>query len=57
LRRRYFLLVSVAYIALGLIIAGRSVVAHVPGVAILGIVLVALGAVRIRGFLARNDAA
>jgi hypothetical protein len=53
-RRRYFVVVSVAYIALGLIIVGRSLLAHVPVAGILGVVLVALGAVRIRDFLAQG---
>lgn len=51
LRRRYSLGVSVLYIALGVIIAVRSVVSHVGAVALLGVVFIALGAVRIREYL------
>lgn len=51
-RRRYSLFISWGYIVAGMIIVGRSVLAHVLQVAVLGIVLIALGAVRIRDYLA-----
>jgi uncharacterized membrane protein HdeD (DUF308 family) len=51
LRRRYYVLVSVIYILIGLVIMVRSVLAHVAVIAILGIVFIALGAVRLRDYL------
>jgi hypothetical protein len=56
MRQRYFLAVSGAYIVLGLIIMGRSIMAHVFVLGILGVVFVALGAVRIRDFMTRGGA-
>jgi uncharacterized membrane protein HdeD (DUF308 family) len=56
-RQRYYVLVSVIYIALGLIIVVRSVLAHVLIVGILGVVFIALGLVRLRDFAARNRSA
>jgi uncharacterized membrane protein HdeD (DUF308 family) len=53
-RQRYYLLVSVVYIALGVVIVVRSAVAHVLVVGILGVVLIALGLVRLRDLSARN---
>lgn len=52
IRRRYSLVVSVVYILIGLVIAARSIAAHVPAIGLLGLVFIALGAVRIRDYLA-----
>lgn len=51
-RRRYSLLVSLLYILVGLFIVVRSLLSVVVPVALLGLVFVALGAVRIRDYLA-----
>jgi uncharacterized membrane protein HdeD (DUF308 family) len=56
-RQRYYVLVSVIYIALGLIIVVRSALAHVLIVGILGVVFIALGFVRLRDFASRNRSA
>jgi hypothetical protein len=56
-RERYFLLVSVLYIGIGLVIIVRSALAHVLIIGILGIVFVGLGFVRLRDFSARNRSA
>jgi uncharacterized membrane protein HdeD (DUF308 family) len=53
-RERWFVIASVAYIAAGLIIVARSVLAHVIPLVILGIVFVALGAVRLRDYFAQG---
>jgi uncharacterized membrane protein HdeD (DUF308 family) len=53
-RQRYFVLVSVIYVALGITIAVRSLVAHVVVVGVLGVVFIALGLVRLRDYNARN---
>jgi hypothetical protein len=50
-RRRYSLAVSVGYVFVGIVIAVRSVVSDVIPLAVLGLVFVALGAVRIREYL------
>ena len=50
-RRRYFLAVSAGYIILGVIILARSIVGHVLPVGLLGLVLIALGLVRLRDYL------
>jgi len=49
-RQRYFVFASAMYVALGLIIIGRAAFAHSLVIVIFGIVLVALGAVRLRDF-------
>lgn len=54
MRERYYLLVSILYIALGMIILVRSVTAHVAPVGILGLVFIALGAVRLRDYAGRS---
>jgi uncharacterized membrane protein HdeD (DUF308 family) len=51
LRRRYSLSVSVIYIGLGVVIAVRSLVSHVGAIALLGVVFIALGTVRVREYL------
>jgi hypothetical protein len=51
IRRRYSLAVSVLYVVAGLIIGGRSLAAGVWPLIILGLVFIALGAVRIREYL------
>ena len=50
-RRRYSLVISMLYVVLGLIIGGRSLAAGVWPLIILGLVFIALGAVRIRDYL------
>lgn len=50
LRQRYFVAVSIIYVLVGVVIAFRSVTAHVIPIAILGLVFIALGAVRLRDF-------
>lgn len=49
-RQRYFVVTSAVYIILGGAILARSIVAHVVPVAILGLVFMALGAVRLRDY-------
>jgi uncharacterized membrane protein HdeD (DUF308 family) len=56
-RQRYYVLVSVIYVALGLIILVRSALAHVLIVGVLGVVFIALGVVRLRDYSARNRSA
>lgn len=51
LRQRYSLVISVAYIAIGVVIVVRSLLAIVLPLVLLGIVFMALGAVRIRDYL------
>ena len=50
MRGRYFVLVSVLYLALGIVIMVRSVVAHVVPLVVLGVVFLALGGVRLRDY-------
>jgi len=50
-RARYFLVLSILFIVLGGIILGRSIVAHVAPVGLLGVVFIALGIVRLRDSL------
>lgn len=57
MRRRYYVLASVLYILLGGAILARSVAAHVFPIAILGVVFVALGAVRLRDYYSRGRSA
>jgi uncharacterized membrane protein HdeD (DUF308 family) len=57
MRRRYFVVASVAYIVAGLIIVARSVIAHVIPLVILGVVFIALGAVRLRDYFKREERA
>lgn len=49
-RQRYFVFASAMYIALGIIIIGRAALAHSLVIVIFGLVLVALGAIRLRDF-------
>jgi uncharacterized membrane protein HdeD (DUF308 family) len=51
-RQRYRLFASALYIVFGVIIIVRSIVAQVLPLILLGVVLVALGAIQIRGYLA-----
>jgi uncharacterized membrane protein HdeD (DUF308 family) len=51
-RRRYYVLASVIYILLGVVIVVRSILAHVAIIAVLGVVFIALGAVRLRDYVA-----
>ncbi len=57
MRRRYFVVVSVMYLVLGAIIVARSVMAHVVPMAVLGMVFLALGAVRLRDYFLRGGGA
>jgi uncharacterized membrane protein HdeD (DUF308 family) len=52
LRQRYYVLVSVIYILIGLVIMVRSILGHVVAIGLLGLVFIALGAVRLRDFVA-----
>lgn len=51
IRQRYSLAISIGYIGVGVIIMVRSVLADVLPLVVLGIVFLALGAVRIRDYL------
>jgi uncharacterized membrane protein HdeD (DUF308 family) len=50
LRQRFFLVASILYVVIGLLIVARGVISHVPVAGIFGVVLVGLGLVRIRDF-------
>lgn len=50
-RQRYFLIVSAGFIVLGLIIVGRAIAVSNLVPAIFGIILIALGGIRLRDFL------
>lgn len=50
LRQRYYVVISFGYILAGLVIASRSLLAHVAPIAILGAIFIALGLVRLRDF-------
>lgn len=56
LRQRYFVVASLLYIALGIVILVRTVLAHALPLVILGIVFIALGAVRLRDYSRREAA-
>jgi len=49
-RQRFFVLVSVLYLAVGSVILVRSAVAHIVPLMLLGIVFLALGGVRLRDY-------
>jgi uncharacterized membrane protein HdeD (DUF308 family) len=49
-RQRYFVFVSAVYVLLGLVLLVRAAMAGAALPAILGIIFVALGAVRLRDF-------
>jgi uncharacterized membrane protein HdeD (DUF308 family) len=51
-RQRYFVIVSVIYIALGIVIVVRAAFAHSAVIIIFGVVLIALGLIRLRDFRA-----
>ena len=51
LRQRYYVVVSVIYILIGLVIVVRSVIGHVAVIGLLGLVFIALGAVRLRDYV------
>lgn len=50
------MVVSVLYLIIGVVIIVRSLAAHVLPVGILGLVFLALGAVRLRDYARRKDA-
>jgi uncharacterized membrane protein HdeD (DUF308 family) len=50
MRERYFLFVSVMYLLLGGLLVARSLSAQLIPAGLLGIVLVALGAVRLKDY-------
>jgi hypothetical protein len=52
LRNRYYVLVSVIYILIGLVVVVRSLIGHVAAIGLLGIVFIALGVVRMRDYVA-----
>jgi uncharacterized membrane protein HdeD (DUF308 family) len=56
MRQKYYVVASVVYIILGFIIVVRSALAHVFVLAILGLVFIALGAVRLRDYFLRGGA-
>lgn len=57
MRGRYFVAVSVAYIALGIVILTRAVVAHVYVIGVLGLVFILLGAIRLRDYRVHRERA
>lgn len=54
MRERYFVIASLLYIGLGIIILVRTALAHVLPLAVLGIVFIALGLVRLRDYHKRE---
>lgn len=54
-RGRLYIFSSVAYMVLGVIIAVRSIAAHVVPIAVLGVVFIALGGVRLRDWMIARD--
>jgi uncharacterized membrane protein HdeD (DUF308 family) len=54
-RQRYFVLASIAYLILGLIVIVRSVFAGAVPIGLFGLVLIALGAVRLRDYYLRES--
>lgn len=56
MRQKYFVIASVVYIILGFVIVVRSAMAHAFVLAILGLVFIALGAVRLRDYYYRGNA-
>jgi hypothetical protein len=50
LRQKYFVAASAGFILLGLIIVIRAALAATPVIAILGVVLISLGIIRLRDF-------
>ena len=55
MRGRLYIFSSVAYMVLGVIIAVRSIAAHVVPIAVLGVVFIALGGVRLRDWMIARD--
>lgn len=55
MRQRFYVFASVAYLVLGLIVIVRSVLAGVIPVGLFGLVLIALGAVRLRDYYLREQ--
>lgn len=55
MRQRYFVFVSVVYVVLGVVIVARSVLTAAIPVGILGVVFVALGAVRLRDYFTQKE--
>jgi hypothetical protein len=51
-RQRYFVLASLLYLVLGTIIIVRAAIGQSPVIVIFGVILVALGAIRLRDFRA-----
>ncbi len=49
-RQRYFVIASLAYIVLGVVILVRTLLAHALPLVVLGLVFIALGAVRLRDY-------
>jgi len=54
MRQKYFVIASFFYIGLGIVILARSALAHVYPIALLGLVFIALGAVRLRDYGRRD---
>lgn len=55
-RQRYFVGASLLYIVLGVIILVRTALAHALPLAVLGLVFIALGAVRLRDYYRHRSA-
>ena len=55
MRERYFLFVSVMYLLLGGVLVARGLSAQLLPAGLLGIVLVALGAVRLRDYYRHRE--
>ncbi len=51
-RQRYYLFASLMYLALGVVIVVRAAIGHSPVIVVFGLVLLALGAIRLRDFRA-----
>jgi uncharacterized membrane protein HdeD (DUF308 family) len=54
-RQRYYVAVSILYVLLGVVIVTRSLIGHVVPIALLGVVFIALGAVRLREYFVHAD--
>ncbi len=54
LRQRYFVIASLLYIVLGIVILVRTVLAHALPLVVLGLVFIALGVVRLRDYAKRE---
>lgn len=53
-RLRYYVVASLVYMGIGVIVLVRGIMAHALLVAVLGVIFIALGAYRMRTFLQRQ---